>query len=85
MLEVLSVSVFYEVAALLVLASAVGMIGVLLRQPLIVSFIAVGVAVLLAIEIEKWLRMQIAGRRHPPSGSCSTSDENKPPPGWESC
>ena len=43
MLEVLSVSVFYEVAALLVLASAVGMIGVLLRQPLIVSFIAVGI------------------------------------------
>ena len=43
MLEVLSVSVFYEVAALLVLASAVGMIGVLLRQPLIVNFIAVGI------------------------------------------
>ena len=50
-----------------------------------VQIVAVGVAVLLAIEIEKWLRMQIAGRRHPPSGSCSTSDENKPPPGWESC
>lgn len=43
MLEVLSVSVFYEIAALLALASVVGMIGVLLRQPLIVSFIAVGI------------------------------------------
>jgi hypothetical protein len=47
MLEVLSVSVFYGVAALLVLASAVGMIGVLLRQPLIVSFIAVGQVLLM--------------------------------------
>lgn len=43
MLVVLSVSVFYEVAALLVFASAVGKIGVLLRQPLIVNFIAVGI------------------------------------------
>ncbi len=36
-------NVFYEVAALLVLASAVGMVGLALRQPLIVSFIAVGI------------------------------------------
>ena len=43
MLEIVSISVFYEVAALLVLAAAVGLIGVLLRQPLIVSFIAVGI------------------------------------------
>ena len=43
MLEIVSVSVFYEVAALLVLATAVGLLGVLLRQPLIVSFIAVGI------------------------------------------
>lgn len=43
MLEVVSTSVFYEVAALLVLAAAVGLVGVLLRQPLIVSFVAVGV------------------------------------------
>lgn len=43
MLEIVSVSVFYEVAALLVLAAAVGLVGVLLRQPLIVSFIAVGI------------------------------------------
>ncbi|MCR9136184.1 MAG: cation:proton antiporter [Alphaproteobacteria bacterium] len=43
MLEVVSASVFYEVAALLVLAAAVGLVGVLLRQPLIVSFIAVGI------------------------------------------
>jgi Kef-type K+ transport system membrane component KefB len=37
-------SVFNEIAALLVLAAGVGIIGVLLRQPLIVSFIAVGIA-----------------------------------------
>jgi Kef-type K+ transport system membrane component KefB len=34
--------VFAEVALLLFLAAAVGLVGVLLRQPLIVSFIAVG-------------------------------------------
>lgn len=43
MLEIVSTSVFYEIAALLVLAAFTGLIGVLLRQPLIVSFIAVGV------------------------------------------
>lgn len=43
MLEVVSTSVFYEIAALLVLAAGVGLVGVLLRQPLIVSFIAVGI------------------------------------------
>ncbi len=36
-------SPFYELTALLVLAAAVGLIGLLLRQPMIVSFIAVGV------------------------------------------
>lgn len=36
-------TVFQEVAVLLVLASAVGLLGVALRQPLIVSFIAVGI------------------------------------------
>lgn len=36
-------SIFNEVAALLVLAAAVGLLGVALRQPLIVSFIAVGI------------------------------------------
>lgn len=35
-------SIFYEMAALLALASLVGVLGLLLRQPLIVSFIAVG-------------------------------------------
>ena len=35
--------IFYEVAALLVLAAGVGFVGLLLRQPLIVSFIAVGI------------------------------------------
>lgn len=34
---------FYEVTALVVLAAALGFFGVLLRQPMIVSFIAVGV------------------------------------------
>ena len=36
-------SVFNEIAALLVLAAGVGFLGVALRQPLIVSFIAVGI------------------------------------------
>jgi Kef-type K+ transport system membrane component KefB len=36
-------SVFNEIAALLVLAAGVGFLGVILRQPLIVSFIAVGI------------------------------------------
>src|SRR6056297_1070267 len=35
--------IFYEIAALLVLAAGVGFFGLLLRQPLIVSFIAVGI------------------------------------------
>jgi Kef-type K+ transport system membrane component KefB len=41
--ELIAVSVFYEVAALLVLAAGVGLVGTMLRQPLIVSFIAVGI------------------------------------------
>jgi Kef-type K+ transport system membrane component KefB len=41
-MESLIQSSFAEVAALLALAAIVGMIGLLLRQPLIVSFIAVG-------------------------------------------
>ena len=43
MMEVISGYVFYEIAALLVLAAAVGFVGVILRQPLIVSFIAAGI------------------------------------------
>jgi Kef-type K+ transport system membrane component KefB len=43
MLETIEGYLFYEVAALLVLAASVGFLGVLLRQPLIVSFIVVGV------------------------------------------
>ncbi len=35
--------IFYEVAALLVLASTIGFVGLILRQPLIVSFIVVGI------------------------------------------
>jgi Kef-type K+ transport system membrane component KefB len=42
MAELVLQSPFAEVAALLVLAAAVGLIGTLLRQPLVVSFIAVG-------------------------------------------
>ncbi|MBB4002269.1 cation:proton antiporter [Aurantimonas endophytica] len=36
--------VFHEIAFLLLVAAAVGMLGALLRQPVIVSFIAVGIA-----------------------------------------
>ena len=43
MTEAIETYLFYEIAALLVLAAGVGFIGLLLRQPLIVSFIAVGV------------------------------------------
>ena len=43
MTDVISGYIFYEIAALLVLAAAVGFVGLLLRQPLIVSFIAVGI------------------------------------------
>ncbi len=38
-------SVFYEIAALLAVAAVVGAIGVFLRQPLIVAFIAAGILV----------------------------------------
>jgi Kef-type K+ transport system membrane component KefB/Trk K+ transport system NAD-binding subunit len=41
--DVIAENVFYEIAALLTLAAVVGFLGVLLRQPLIVSFIAVGI------------------------------------------
>jgi Kef-type K+ transport system membrane component KefB len=43
MAEWITGSLFNEVAALLVLAAAVGFLGLLFRQPLIVSFIAVGI------------------------------------------
>lgn len=41
--SIIHASPFYEVAALLTLAAVVGLVGQLLRQPMIVSFIAVGV------------------------------------------
>jgi Kef-type K+ transport system membrane component KefB len=41
-MEVIVQSIFGEIAALLVLAALVGFLGIVLRQPLIVSFIAVG-------------------------------------------
>jgi len=40
-------SVFNEIAALLVLAAAVGFLGLTLRQPLIVSLIVVGISPIL--------------------------------------
>jgi Kef-type K+ transport system membrane component KefB len=43
LVDLLADNVFYEIAALLTLAAAVGFLGILLRQPLIVSFIAVGI------------------------------------------
>jgi len=43
MSDVIGSYLFYEIAALLVLAAAGGFVGLLLRQPLIVSFIAVGI------------------------------------------
>ncbi len=42
-IEFLHASPFYELAALLVLAAGLGVIGLLLRQPMIVSYIAVGI------------------------------------------
>lgn len=41
--EAITGYIFYEIAALLVLAACVGFAGLMLRQPLIVSFIAVGI------------------------------------------
>ena len=38
----LTMTPFAEIALLLVMAAAIGLVGTLLRQPLIVSFIAVG-------------------------------------------
>jgi len=43
MLEIVSTSVFYEIAVILALAAGIGMVGLQLRQPMIVSFIAVGI------------------------------------------
>jgi len=43
MTEAITDYIFYEIAALLVLAAGVGFVGLMLRQPLIVSFIAVGI------------------------------------------
>ena len=41
-MEVLIHSPFSEVAALLVIAAVIGFLGIILKQPIIVSFIAVG-------------------------------------------
>jgi Kef-type K+ transport system membrane component KefB len=42
MFDASSIPLFYQIAILLVLAAGVGLLGVALRQPLIVSYIAVG-------------------------------------------
>jgi Kef-type K+ transport system membrane component KefB/Trk K+ transport system NAD-binding subunit len=41
----MEMSVFYEITAIIGVATAVGVLGTLLRQPLVVSFIAVGILV----------------------------------------
>jgi len=41
-LSFIHASSFYELTVLVVLAAVIGFVGVLLRQPMIVSFIAVG-------------------------------------------
>jgi Kef-type K+ transport system membrane component KefB len=43
LIEIIHQNSFYEVAALVMMAAAVGSVGLLLRQPMIVSFIAVGI------------------------------------------
>ncbi len=43
MAEAISGYIFYEIAALLVLAATIGFVGLLAHQPLIVAFIAVGI------------------------------------------
>lgn len=44
-----------------------------------IQIVSVGVAVLLIIEIEKWLQIHISGRRRPPDEICSVNVEKKPP------
>ena len=43
MLDPASTPLFYQIAAILALAAGAGLVGVALRQPLIVSYIAVGI------------------------------------------
>ncbi len=45
MIEVIGSSVFYQIAALLVIAAGLGFAGLLIRLPLVVSFLGVGVLV----------------------------------------
>jgi hypothetical protein len=42
-MEILAGNTFYEIASLILLAAAVGFLGLLLRQPLVVAFIAAGI------------------------------------------
>ncbi len=45
LIALLSENTFYEVAAILVLAAMIGAVGLMLRQPLVVMFIALGILV----------------------------------------
>jgi Kef-type K+ transport system membrane component KefB len=45
MLEVLRIDVFYEIAVLLLIAAAIGVLATHLRQPMIVGFILVGILI----------------------------------------
>lgn len=45
------------------------------------EIIGVGVALFAILEIEKWLRIRVAGRWHPPGGSCPNNGKKKPLPG----
>ena len=42
-MDAVAANTFYEIAALILLAAGVGFVGLLLRQPLVVAFIAVGI------------------------------------------
>jgi Kef-type K+ transport system membrane component KefB len=52
-------SLFYEIAALLLLAALIGLLGTALRQPVVVSFIAVGIAAATLLETSPETAVQI--------------------------
>ena len=52
-------TIFYEIAALLLLAALIGLLGTALRQPVVVSFIAVGIAAATLLETSRETAAQI--------------------------
>jgi Kef-type K+ transport system membrane component KefB len=52
-------TIFYEIAALLLAAAMIGLLGTALRQPVVVSFIAVGIAAATVIESSPETKAQI--------------------------